>query len=355
MIKTAAFPYKSELSVQRIWENVQNIYAHITDEKSKDIYTNRLLLSLTGDVKYIRELVLSTDLGLKFKKYLNEQEMIYIYGAGIRGKRLVQMFPEMKWEKYIDRNCEGVCNGIDIIKPNDLRLEKNAVVLITNYEGFEEIRQDLNLLGIDNKQIVCMNDFEKEAQNNQYFEERCVKFFRNTSGYFIDAGCFDGRDCIRFIESDFNNNTQVYAFEPDSANYKMCGRALSGYENVHIYNLGLSDSKKEEKFLSDQGEKARVSIKGDCLVKLDMLDNVMNDKPIGFIKMDIEGNEKAALIGTKIHIQQDKPNMMISIYHKIEDIVEIPKLLLDINPKYKFAFGHYSIGSASETVIYVFE
>ena len=64
---------------------------------------------------------------------------------------------------------------------------------------------------------------------------------------------------------------------------------------------------------------------------------------------------KSALIGTKIHIQQDKPNMMISIYHKIEDIVEIPKLLLDINPKYKFAFGHYSIGSASETVIYVFE
>ena len=71
--------------------------------------------------------------------------------------------------------------------------------------------------------------------------------------------------------------------------------------------------------------------------------------------MDIEGSEKKALIGARKHIESDKPNMMISIYHKIEDIIEIPRLLLEMNPEYRFAFGHYSIGSASDTVLYVFE
>lgn len=47
--------------------------------------------------------------------------------------------------------------------------------------------------------------------------------------------------------------------------------------------------------------------------------------------------------------------MMISIYHKMEDVIEIPQLLLNYNPQYYFALGHYSIGSAADTVLYAFE
>ena len=182
-----------------------------------------------------------------------------------------------------------------------------------------------------------------------------INNFKTTSGDFIDAGCYDGRDCVRFLESTLNNNSFVYGFEPDKTNYQKCKRILGDFKNVSVYDLGLSDSKKEKLFLSDEGEKARVTNSGNCMVKMDTLDNFMSDKLVGFIKMDIEGSEKSALLGARRHIENDKPNMMISVYHKAEDMIVIPKLLLDISPEYRFAFGHYSVGRACDTVMYAFE
>lgn len=349
------YPYKSKSNIQSYWSDIQKIYEHIVDEKSKDIYVCRLLLAFTEDEKYIRKLVLSTQTGKEFRKFLDKQKEIYIYGAGIRGKRLVRMFPEMRWRKYIDKKCTGICNGIDIINPDALQLESDGIILITNYEGHAEIAEDLMARGIPKSQIASVADFETKAQENQYFEERCIKNFKNTAGVFIDAGCFDGRDCIRFMESSLNHNTSIYAFEPDQANYQNCKKALNDYKTVKVYNLGLSDLNKEEVFLSDKGEKARITSEGNCSINLDTIDRLMGDKQVGIIKMDIEGSEREALEGAREHIASDKPNMMISIYHKIEDAIEIPKLLLEVYPEYKFAFGHYSVGSASETVIYVFE
>lgn len=355
MMERMIFPYSSESDIQKDMLDIQNIYDHIVDEKSKEIYIYRLLLTFTGDMKYIRKLILCTDIGKEYERFLSAQDKIYVYGAGIRGRRLVQIFPEMKWEKYVDENCEGTCNGLDIIKPENLKMNKDAIVLISNYEEVEEIKKNLISLGIQQDQIVSVKDFDIKAQENQYFEERCIKNFKKVSGDFLDVGCFDGRDSVKFLESALNNNALIYAFEPDNANYQECKRVLSGYSNIKIYLLGLSDSKKKETFLSGRGDSACVTNSGNCSIEVDTIDHVMRDRQIGFIKMDIEGSEKNALMGGKLHIQKDKPNMMISIYHKREDVIDIPKLLLEINQEYKFAFGHYSVGGTNETVIYVFE
>lgn len=355
MIEDMIFPYESALSTQNYWSDIQNVYTHIVDAESRDIYINRLLLSFTKDIKYVKKLILCTDAGKRMEEFLNKQKLIYIYGAGIRGNRLVQMFPEMRWQSYIDKNRSGMCNGINIIKPQDIRLEKDAVILIANYEGFEEIKSNLISFGIEEEKIVCASDYEIRAHENQYFDERCIKYFKRTEGNFIDAGCFDGRNCIKFFNSNLNNNTSIFAFEPDRVNYQKCKEVLSGYNGIKIYNMGLSDKNGEETFLSDKGEKARVSSEGNEFIEVNTLDSLMPRERIGFLKMDIEGSEKRALMGARQCIERDTPNMMISIYHKMEDIIEIPKLLLDINPEYRFAFGHYSSGSASDTIIYVFE
>ncbi len=67
--------------------------------------------------------------------------------------------------------------------------------------------------------------------------------------------------------------------------------------------------------------------------------------------MDIEGFEKRALIGAKKIITEQEPALGISIYHKREDIWEIPKLILDLNSEYKFFLRHYSLG-VIDTVLY---
>ena len=59
--------------------------------------------------------------------------------------------------------------------------------------------------------------------------------------------------------------------------------------------------------------------------------------------MDIEGSEKKAIIGAKEHIKKEFPKMAISIYHSNSDLVEIYKLIKDLQPNYKFYLRYYGL------------
>lgn len=61
-----------------------------------------------------------------------------------------------------------------------------------------------------------------------------------------------------------------------------------------------------------------------------------------FIKLDIEGSEKEALVGSREIIQQIRPKLAICVYHKIEDIYVVPEFLLKHMPSYHFTLRHYS-------------
>ena len=67
--------------------------------------------------------------------------------------------------------------------------------------------------------------------------------------------------------------------------------------------------------------------------------------------MDVEGSEYNALLGAEKTIAAHKPTLAISVYHKPQDIWEIPALILKLNPDYRFYLGHYSI-ARGETVLY---
>ena len=72
---------------------------------------------------------------------------------------------------------------------------------------------------------------------------------------------------------------------------------------------------------------------------------------VDFIKMDIEGAELSALMGAKNTIKKFKPNLAICVYHKKDDLIEIPKYIKSINPGYDLYFNYYTdIGW--EAVIY---
>ena len=92
----------------------------------------------------------------------------------------------------------------------------------------------------------------------------------------------------------------------------------------------------------------RNGLETQCVRIDDIIDN---EKIPTFIKMDVEGAEKNAILGAENTISRYKPRLAISIYHKPKDIIEIPTLLKELVPEYKFAIRHYST-NVYETVLY---
>ena len=51
--------------------------------------------------------------------------------------------------------------------------------------------------------------------------------------------------------------------------------------------------------------------------------------------MDIEGAEQDALLGAARHIREEKPKLLISVYHNNEDIWKIPRMIKDMAVDYQ--------------------
>ena len=67
--------------------------------------------------------------------------------------------------------------------------------------------------------------------------------------------------------------------------------------------------------------------------------------------MDIEGAEIEAINGARQIISKHKPDLAISVYHKIEHLWEIPLLLNTLDNNYKFylrSHEHFN----QETILY---
>jgi len=90
--------------------------------------------------------------------------------------------------------------------------------------------------------------------------------------------------------------------------------------------------------------------KGDTYIDTVSIDERFISEKVSFIKMDIEGAETEAIRGAMNIIKRDKPKLAISIYHKKEDIYEIPLLINEICPEYKFYLRHFS-SHLCETVL----
>ena len=67
--------------------------------------------------------------------------------------------------------------------------------------------------------------------------------------------------------------------------------------------------------------------------------------------MDIEGAEMEALKGAESIIKSQKPKLAICVYHKEQDMTEIPIFIKKLVPEYKLFMRHYS-NDAGETVLY---
>lgn len=146
----------------------------------------------------------------------------------------------------------------------------------------------------------------------------------------VDAGAYNG-DTAGFYTEHFENCKKIFAFEPDVKNFGHLVKNTAENKKVLPYNIGLSNKKERVEYAVGDGRgSSAFKAKKTRTAELDRLDALIDKTHIDFIKYDVEGAEEKALLGSRKIIERDKPDILISVYHRTEDIFYLPKLLFEI-------------------------
>lgn len=332
---------------------VKEIYGLFADETSKYIFENRLMYSMTDDSSFMRNVVYTMEEArIIYARLKESKKKVGIFGAGVAGRYLLETFADIQFECYIDNNCAGtMCRGLPVISLQEFK-EKyfDDIVMISSRVYYKEILAQLLEEGFHSSNIINVGEVSDRLRHLQYFDLPYLKEKKIQREVFVDGGCFDGDTSIGFSNWCAGEG-YVYAWEPDPINFKQCERLFeSNNISYRLIPKGLWSSPKKLKLRTAGGCSTITDEEWNTVIEVDCIDRLINE-PVTFIKMDIEGSEHEALLGAERMISQHSPKLAISIYHKPEDIWELPWLIHKFNPTYRFYLRHYSL-SWSETVLY---
>ncbi len=294
--------------------------------------------------------------------------------------------------------------GYKVISPNDLsKIYSHYNVLILAASHFGAMSAQLKSLPIPPQKIYCLDIYNEGSDTAKYYksQEEKIRYiydhladdlskrtfeavinyrmYRNSnllseivqpieSTYFpdpedipllisheevfVDGGAFCGDTVENFVKKCPGGVCKaIHSFEPDPKNFSLLRESTERCPFVHCYQLGLSDTAATLNFSSSLGPSSYVDDNGTISVEVDSLDSILKEAPVTYIKMDVEGAERAALRGAEHIIQKYNPKLAICVYHSDQDMVEVPLLIWKMNPNYLLYFRHYTDLSI-ETVCY---
>ncbi len=173
------------------------------------------------------------------------------------------------------------------------------------------------------------------------FYENEVDNILNLDAYraYADLGAYNG-DTIKKYTSLCNNINTIYAFEPDLRNFKKLSKYCEELTHINsfLFNNAVCECDRVLKFSSSGNRNSSGASSGSFQHKTveiegKALDNVATQ--VDFIKYDVEGLEYEALLGSKRLIGECMPDLLVSMYHKSEDMYALPILINKLNPDYK--------------------
>ena len=165
----------------------------------------------------------------------------------------------------------------------------------------------------------------------------------------IDAGAFVG-DTAMYFAQKVGMTGKVYAFEPIKNIISIMNKNIK--ENnmdsiVEAIPYALSDINKTLYFIDNGSDSSSVNFdnytnKSDLMevktVSLDSFVQENNIRKVDFLKADLEGADVDFVKGALKTIARDAPKCGLTVYHKPEDFIAIPKLLMSVRDDYVFYF-----------------
>ena len=171
-----------------------------------------------------------------------------------------------------------------------------------------------------------------------------ISLYLNTHPEDEKALCLHREYCKMFKELR-DKYQKIYAYDITEESLIKLKENVSRYPNIIVKKRAITDKtgityiKK-----SEVDNSANMTMDhGDDEVLETTLDDEVKEK-ITMIKMDIEGGEQKALRGAEEHIKKEHPKLLISVYHNVRDIFEIPKMIEQMDSSYQFYLRNYGGG-----------
>jgi len=332
----------------------------------------------------------------KIQNYLDSLTEVFVYGTGSSGyatfQFLTKNYPRLTIKNFIDSNSNKsgtYFQGIKIVIPDEV--ESSDKILIASdwaieiakklknkkceatYLGFcedfnrwkghfdskvfsqsyEEIIETAKLFSDDLSRRVfysliafrctldpnhlLISDYE------QYFHPKVLP---SSNDIIIDGGAYDGDSAKQFFKY-LSKKCKILCFECDQANYAKLVKLQKNTVNkiIPICKALWSENTILHFSQGTHDTESMISLKKNIKtysIEAISLDCFMEDEPIGFLKLDIEGSEIQAIEGAKSIIQKQSPKLAISAYHLPDDLWRIPQNIFTINPKYNLYLGHHT-------------
>ncbi len=156
---------------------------------------------------------------------------------------------------------------------------------------------------------------------------------------YADLGAYNGDTIKKYVKLCPQIDT-IYAFEPDTRNFKKLSKCCEELtdKNIFLYNNAVCECDKTIVFSSSGNRNSSGASSGSFQHKTveiqgKALDSVTAN--VDFIKYDVEGLEYDALLGSKQIISRCQPDLLVSMYHKSEDMYKLPILVNELNHTYK--------------------
>ncbi|MBV8578896.1 MAG: FkbM family methyltransferase [Acetobacteraceae bacterium] len=168
---------------------------------------------------------------------------------------------------------------------------------------------------------------------------------------FLDGGAFTG-DTAEFLLRSGVALREWAAFEPDFGNFaRLAARAARlPVGRATLFPLGLSD-REEELLFDSRGDAASSVGSGSDRIRTVALDHVLPGFRPDYVKLDVEGAERAALRGMARTLAETRPRVAASCYHKPLDLADLCDELSALLPGARLYLRQHA-ESAFDTVMY---
>jgi len=173
---------------------------------------------------------------------------------------------------------------------------------------------------------------------------------------FVDCGAFIGDTVASYVNTINYKYKRIYIYEISKKSIVEIKKNLKDLPNIVINHKGTGDKNTTMDLIGlDEPHQAnalsetdinpvtqRSEYKKQETVKVVRLDDDIKE-PVTHIKIDVEGMDKETLLGASGLIKKYHPKLHVDSYHKLEDLVDIPWLIREIDPSYTLYMRIYSL------------